>query len=671
MLSLIQQIQEIFSPNGSLSQLPGFEFRQEQLDMAVSVAESLESGKHLIIEAPTGVGKSFAYLVPSILFAKRNERKAIVSTCTINLQEQLISKDIPALDTILDIDFKYEIMKGRRNYMCTKRLSKAMMDKASLFMDSEQELLQKIYDFVQKTGKGTRQDIPFRIDENIWQEIFAEEGVCTSKSCGSTETNCFYQQAKQKMKDADLLVVNHYLFFTLFGFYERETAGYLYVNDFVIFDEAHTLEHIAAENVSPSVSREQVRFWLNKLFNPKTQKGFFANREGSTRIKSIISIVANENDDFFRSLQSYVLDKYKHQSQKSTIRIREPIDLGGYFLNAILDITVELKKVAGTAKNDLEESEIKNYFTKFTRIRNNIITFLEQKAEEHVYWVEFSGRAKQNINLCLAPIDMAAYFKENVFTDNRMSVMTSATLATNKSVETGMYFFKKSIGAEDINSLIISSPFDYGRQMKIHLFKSVPEPNQNKRSVTDELWNNSEYENALIDKIYDCIVQTSGGALVLFTNNRILRKAFETLLEKVLDLNINLYAQNNGMPNNKILMQFRDDENSVLMGVDSFWMGVDIPGHSLRNVIVTKLPFDVPDHPVIEAKLEFIQEHGGNPFFDYSLPTAVLKLKQGVGRLIRNKTDEGIICILDSRIITKTYGRYFIDAMPECEVVIY
>ncbi|HEY3252140.1 MAG TPA: helicase C-terminal domain-containing protein [Ignavibacteria bacterium] len=668
MTDFIAKIKEIFSPNGALSQLPGFEYRKEQLDMAISVAESLENSKPLIIEAPTGVGKSFAYLVPSILFAKQNNRKAIVSTCTINLQEQLIAKDIPALASILDVDFKYEIMKGRRNYICTKRLSKAMMDRTSLFMDTEQELLQKVYDFVQKTGKGTRQDIPFRIDENIWQEIFAEEGVCTSKSCGAEDTNCFYQQAKQKMKDADLLVLNHYLFFTLFGSYERESEGYLYHNDFVIFDEAHTVEQIAAENVSPSVSREQVRFWLNKLFNPKTQKGFFANREGSNTIKNIVQQLLSENDYFFRSLQAFVLDKYKHQSQKNMVRILEPINMGGSFLNAILDLTLEIKKAATTAKNDLEESELKNHFTKFTRIRNNIITFLEQKADEHVYWVEFSGRAQTNLNLCLAPIDMAAYFRENVFTDNRMCVMTSATLSTNKYATGGMDFFKKTIGAEAINSEIISSPFDYSRQMKIYIQKSIPEPKQKKN--TSELWQNTDYENILIGKIHEYITKTKGGALVLFTNNRILRKAFENLLEKLMEQEINLFAQNNGMPNNKILVQFRDDENSVLMGVDSFWMGVDIPGHSLRNVIVTKLPFDVPDHPVIEAKLEFIQEKGGNPFFDYSLPTAILKLKQGVGRLIRNKTDEGIICILDSRIITKTYGRYFIDSLPECEVVI-
>jgi ATP-dependent DNA helicase DinG len=261
---------------------------------------------------------------------------------------------------------------------------------------------------------------------------------------------------------------------------------------------------------------------------------------------------------------------------------------------------------------------------------------------------------------------MAAYFRENVFTGNRMSVMTSATLSTNQNMD----FFKKSVGADEVNSDIISSPFDFGRQMKIHIYKSMPEPKQSKKNDYDEFMRDSDYEDRLIRTIHECILKTKGGALVLFTNNRILRKSFEELLEKLLDIDINLYAQNSGMPNNKILVQFRDDVNSVLMGVDSFWMGVDIPGNSLRNVIVTKLPFDVPDHPVIEAKLEFIQEKGGNPFFDYSLPTAILKLKQGVGRLIRNKTDEGIICLLDSRIINKTYGRYFIDSLPECEVVI-
>ncbi len=665
MSEFTSEIKDIFSPSGLLSKFEGFEYRQQQELMARKIAGSIEDNQHLIIEAPTGIGKSLAYLVPSILHAVRNEKKAIISTCTINLQEQLMNKDIPELAKLLPEEFKYEILKGRNNYICTRRLNKAMIDKNSLFVTSEQQTLQKIYDFVNKTGKGTRQDMHFPIDDEVWSEIFAEEGVCTQKSCGGADTNCYYQQAKQRMKDADLLVLNHHLFFTLFGFYERDGEGYLYFNDFVVFDEAHTVEQIAAERVSPSVSKEQIRFWLNKMYNPKKDKGFFANKD-TNRIKYTIDRVSHENEQFFKRLHTYLNHKYEAQNQKSTIRIKEPIDLGADLLNTMLDLTIELKKATPLAKNDLEEAEIKNYFTKITRIRNNIIFFLEQKDPGYVYWVEYTGRARSNINLCISPIDMAKYFKENVFTHNRQCVMTSATLSTNHTLE----FFSKSIGAEGIKTDILDSPFDFGRQMKIHVFGSLPEPDKGRKQNVSDLFESSDYERLLINKVSDCINLTSGGALVLFTNTRNLKSAYNKLLEPFLDSGIKLFAQHNGMPNNRILQEFRDDENSVLFGVDSFWMGVDIPGNSLRNVIVTKLPFEVPDHPVIEAKLEFILENGGNPFMDYSLPSAILKFKQGVGRLIRSRNDEGIICILDSRIIKKPYGRHFLNSLPECEVII-
>lgn len=664
-MSLIEQVTDIFSPNGVLSTLPGFEYRKEQQDMALHIAESLESGKHFIVEAPTGIGKSFAYLVPAILHAKENERKAIISTCTINLQEQLIAKDIPALEKVLGVDFKYEILKGRNNYICTKRLAKAMIDKTSLFVTEEQQTLQKIYDFVNRTGSGTRQDINFPVDDAVWSEIFAEEGVCTSKSCGGEDTNCYYQQAKQRMKDADLLVLNHHLFFTLFGFYERESEGYLYFNDFVIFDEAHTIEQIAAERVSPSVSKEQIRFWLNKLYNPKTNKGFFAKRDAK-RLKDTVVELNHENEYFFKTLHQFIHNKYPSQNQKNAVRVHEPIVMGELLIKSLEDLTNELKKAVSHAQNDLEESEIKNYVTKFTRVRNNITFFLEQQDKGYVYWVEYSGRARHNISLCISPIDMAQYFRDNVFRENRMSVMTSATLSTNHN----MNFFVKSIGAENINNEILPSPFNFEQQMKIYLSNDMPEPEKGSRQKVSDIFAETDYEKMLTDKIYQNVARTNGGALVLFTSTKILKAAYNKLLEKFIDDDIKVFAQHNGLPNNKILQHFKEDENSVLFGVDSFWMGVDIPGNSLRNVIVTKLPFEVPDHPVIEAKLEFIQEKGGNPFMDYSLPTAILKFKQGVGRLIRNKTDEGIICILDRRILSKFYGKFFLNSLPQCEVVI-
>ncbi len=665
MSGLQQEIEKIFSPAGVLAKLGSYEYRKQQVDMAMSIVDGLENKHHNIIEAPTGVGKSFAYLVPSILFGLQEKRKAIVSTCTINLQEQLIGKDIPALHSVMGVDFKAEILKGRQNYICTKRLNKALIEKQSLFVDEEERQLQMIYNFVQKNGKGTRQEMPFAIDDNVWSEVLAEEGVCTSKSCGGADTNCFFQQAKNKVKDADVLVLNHYLFFTLFGYYERTSPGYLYADDFAIFDEAHEIDKIAAENVAPNVTREQIRFWLNKLFNPRKRKGFLEKFDAS-KLKQTVERLLQDTDFFFQQIESVVLNLYKKNTHKSMIRVREPLSVNNEFITSLLDLTIELKKLITRAKNDDEENEIKNYSTKFTRIRNIILAFVEQTHDDHVYWMEYTGRKGTNIGLNCSPIDLADYFRENVFTENRLSVMTSATLSVNHSLD----FFKRAIGAEKIPSAILDSPFNFELQMKVYVDNTLPEPKKKLFEKVSDFFDEDEYAKQLQQKIIEMIHKTNGGALVLFTNYSMLKKNYDGLKEHLRKLDIRILSQSEKLSRNQLLDEFKNDRNSVLLGVDSFWMGVDVPGESLRNVIITKLPFDVPDHPVTEAKLEFIEEQGGNPFTDYSLPTAILKFRQGIGRLIRNKSDKGIVCILDRRVLTKVYGKQFLNSLPECEVEI-
>ncbi|MGA2669144.1 MAG: helicase C-terminal domain-containing protein [Ignavibacteria bacterium] len=664
MSNFTSEIESIFSDKGLLSKLPDFEYRKPQQDMAVQIAESLEDGTHFIVEAPTGVGKSFAYLVPSVIFSKTEKRKAIISTCTINLQEQLIKKDIPALQKVLPYEFKPEILKGRHNYICTKRLNNALIKKNNLFVDAEQEQLEKIYNHVQVTGQGTRQDIPFKIDENVWSQIFAEEGVCTSKSCGSENSNCFFQQAKVKLKDADLIILNHYLFFTLFGFYERKSSGYLFADDFAVFDESHQIEQIAAENVSPSVTKQQIRFWLYRLYNPKTQKGFLANQRFSSLANEINGILS-ENEYFFDEIEQ-ILNSFRKNQFDNMIRVREPIIISDTYERTLKGLAESILNLVPRAKTDDEESELKNYHTKCSAFANTINCFVNQKLDDHVYWAEFSGRARSNTELCMSPIDMADYFRNNVFTENRLSVMTSATLSISKS----LHFFKRSIGAEMVKESILDPVFDYPNQMTIYIPKNIPEPKQKQLEKVSDFFEQSEYEKNLKEKIFEYITMTNGGALVLFTNSRLLRQMYEELHEKLTEAGIDVYAQGDGMPKHKLLNDFKKNINSVLFGVASFWMGVDVPGSSLRNVIITKLPFDVPDHPIIEAKIEAIVKRGGNPFMELSLPSAILKFKQGTGRLIRNKTDKGILVILDSRVINKFYGKMFINSLPECEIVV-
>jgi len=644
--------------------------------MALDVAQQLQSGSHQIIEAPTGTGKSYAYLVPAILFAKENKRKAIISTRTINLQEQLSKKDIPFIKDLLGIDFKFEILKGRRNYICSNRLNAALLKKSSLFMDDEQELLHKIYDFVQKNDRGELQDLDFLSKDHafhsVWESIYAEEGICTSRSCmppggygsGANAASCFFQRAKQRVKEADLVIVNHALLFTLFGISSMNQPGFIFADDFVIFDECHSIERVAAENISESVSREQIRYWLNRMYNPRSKKGFYSNAN-YPGIHRLVRKLIDENDFFFGEVQRYVREHYKSKAASSEVRMLEPVNIDISFTEVLDELIKEIKRSAQTAGNANEENEIKNFGLKFLFFKENIRNFMLQRKEQHVYWVEFSGRARKNISLKFSPIDMAEFFRTNVFNENRLCLMTSATLTIGDSME----FFQSSIGAENVKTCVLDSPFDLNEQIEVHINESMPEPSQKNSGAYGDAFADSPYETVLKEKVYEYILKTGGGVLVLCTNFKVMNKLSYSLNEKLAGSGIKVFTQGEGLTSNNLLRSFKDDTNSVLLGVDSFWMGVDVPGESLRNVIITRLPFETPDQPIVEAKMEMIQANGGNPFYNYSLPSAILKFRQGMGRLIRNKTDKGIIVILDRRILTARYGRYFIEALPNRDFI--
>lgn len=328
-----------------------------------------------------------------------------------------------------------------------------------------------------------------------------------------------------------------------------------------------------------------------------------------------------------------------------------------------LDNLIKLIKMAiKTAQNSDEENEITNYALKLNAFKNTIRDFLNQNLEEHVYWVELSRKSRQNISLEMTPIDTAEFFRENVFNENKLCVMTSATLSINNSLE----YFTKSIGAENVKTLILDTPFDYSRQMEIIVNNDIPEPMVKSLASANDIFSETPYEATLKEHIYKYVTQTNGGVLVLFTSIVLMNKVSYFLKDKLKEEDgIKIFTQGEGFSADKLLTSFKADENSILLGVDSFWMGVDVPGDSLRSVIITRLPFDIPDQPIVEAKCDFIRERGGNPFYEYSLPSAILKFKQGIGRLIRNRTDKGLVVILDRRVLTSSYGKYFLAALPK------
>jgi len=430
----------------------------------------------------------------------------------------------------------------------------------------------------------------------------------------------------------------------------------------VIFDEAQTIENVATENIIPAVSREMIKYNLLRLYNDKKKKGLLL-KYPALHVLPIVQNLIDLNSHFFGNLKKMFFDIPSDKTPKLTVRVYEKNLFKNLLKDEISNLINSLRALKQYSKDDLEENQLQDFILRFSEINNLIDNFIIQKNNDDnnkfVYWVEMSSlKPSSNISLCVSPVDLSEYFREYIFKHENTCILTSATLTLNNNFD----YYKTRLGAEGSSDLQLSSPFDFYRQVKVYAVKDIPDP-KSEQSIN--------YVDKLKFWLLHFIDLTGGKALVLFTNSVLMKKIADELKDDLMRKNINLFVQGDGNSRKNLLKKFKKDINSVLFGLDSFWLGVDVPGESLSNLIITKLPFQVPDHPVIQARLEFIEERGGNSFMDYSLPEAVLKFRQGFGRLIRNKSDEGIIVVLDSRIITKSYGRYFISSLEECKIEIY
>lgn len=646
-------IGRVFAKGGFLQSKLSLEHRPQQEQMARAVAVGMEHDEPLIFEAGTGVGKSLAYLLPGIIHATESQRPCVVSSHTISLQEQLQRKDLEICRTLFRsipelekyADFKSAVLVGKGNYLCPTRLANAIRNKTELFPTEEMEELTRIADWAEKTKTGLRQELNPLPNFDVWEQINAEGSACNRKNCNPN--TCHYQHARAEMRKAQVVIVNHSLLFALLnaGGLAPGAKGILLPDDFLVIDEAHTTAEVATEHFGARISSYGVDRQLKMLFNPKRKSGIVRKFAYPQQLQAIID-AQEACQEFFGYLIATHLAKHK------LVRISELGWCEPTLLGPLRACVQTMDGILSKIEDGPMHDEIKDQRSRIHSYYTGIRRFIDLAEEDHVHWIEKSGRTGNICTLRTAPIDIAPYLREELFNKETSVTLTSATL----SIARDMRPFQAKIGAESETAEMVDSPFDYENNTRIYIATDVPVPSPQDQRLSIEV---------LIDYIRYCVSNVSGGTLVLFTSYSDLRKVSDALQSEFLEAGRPFFAQGQGMGRSDMTAAFLEAGNGVLFGTDSFWTGVDVPGSSLEQVIITRLPFDVPTHPIAEAKSEHIKERGGNPFAELNLPEALVKFRQGVGRLIRTRADKGIITILDSRILQKSYGRQFLQSLPK------
>jgi ATP-dependent DNA helicase DinG len=629
-MSTPETLEEVFEPGGVLTQrLPQFENRPSQLQMARAVLSAIRERHHLCIEAGTGTGKTLAYLVPAVFSQKR----AIISTATKNLQEQLFQKDIPFIREHVFAGIRATYMKGRQNYICLKRLEEQGIQK-SFASDGSRDVRKRLLEWVRSTITGDRAELEWLSDKDpVWDVVDARSDRCVGQKCAHFD-ECFVTRMRQKAFESDVVVLNHALLFSSLALETDEIGRVLPEFPVLILDEAHEIEDVASEYFGNRLSNFQVQDFCRDL-----DKAY----PGNTDVSKLADALARKSDVFFTSFPGvegkHSLNLYRDVSGSTT-------DLRFELGHQSTDLKEGLLSVYHRLEREKPQAdETATLVRRLERYLTSLEEIFDTDEPGNVYWF---GRSRRGTSIHVNPIDVAPALREKVFSRTDSTVLTSATLTT----EENFTYLRERLGIPEPEELIVPGEFDYETQSLLYVPKTLPDPRSPERFPR------------LVQELSAILQATQGSAFVLCTSYQLMTQLYETLGE---ELGFPAMCQGE-KPKSQLLEDFRGTPNTVLFATSSFWQGVDVQGDALKAVIIDKLPFQVPTEPIVAARLNQLQRERRNPFMEYSVPAAIISLRQGLGRLIRSREDTGILAILDSRLWTRAYGKQFFRSLPNSPI---
>ena len=675
-----EEIASVLEYGGPFSQyFEAYEQRPQQVDMLKAVTNALSNGNHLIVEAGTGVGKSFAYLVPAAMFAVQNNTRVVVSTNTINLQDQLIKKDIPDLQAALNLDVRAAVMKGRSNYLCPRKFE--FMRSHGPTNANEMRVLAKIIVWKLENNSGDRNELNLTgpIEREVWMRLSAEDDNCTTETClGRMSGTCAFHRAKQAAQAAHLLVVNHALLLSDVSTGSKVLPEY----DYVIVDEAHHIESAVTSALSFRMTQNDLDRMLKELggssagllgrmltethqtiqpsdFGLLQQKAKHATDQ-AFRVEQLAKQFFNMVSDFIAiQREGQPVSNYSWQMRITPaarslpgwddveITWSQVSETMGLLLKSLDEIYKMLGEIYSDGHENVEDmmGTLSSIMRRMVEAEAASSGMMHKPSNELIYWIEVNPRGER-LSLNAAPLRVGPLVEKHLWNEKACVVMASATLTTHGEFQ----YLRNTLSANEVDTLALGSPFDYESSTLLYVANDMPEPNA------------QGYQQALDRAIISTAKATGGRMLVLFTSYAALKKTAQAITGPLAREDIFVFEQGEGASPNALLESFKSTDRAVLLGTRSFWEGVDVPGDSLSVVVITKLPFDVPSDPIISARSELYEDS----FNEYYLPESILKFRQGFGRLIRTASDHGVVAILDRRVLTKQYGRLFLESLPQC-----